>query len=71
MNASVYSTKSPTEKATTATTVETTTAKVARYLWAVTRLCMGWVFLWPFLDKLFGLGHETTAAHAWINGRIA
>ncbi len=40
----------------------------ARYLWALTRLCLGWTFLWPFLDKLFGLGHETTAAHAWING---
>src|SRR6202163_3784920 len=60
MNASVYSTKS--------TTSETTSAKATRYLWAVTRLCMGWVFLWPFLDKLFGLGHETSAAHAWING---
>ena len=47
---------------------EATTAKAARYLWAVTRLCMGWVFLWPFLDKLFGLGHQTSAAHAWING---
>jgi thiosulfate dehydrogenase [quinone] large subunit len=22
--------------------------------------------LWPFLDKKFGLGRETTAAHAWI-----
>lgn len=39
-----------------------------RYLWAVTRLCMGWVFLWPFLDKMFGLGHQTTSAQAWING---
>ncbi len=40
----------------------------ARYLWALTRLCLGWTFLWPFLDKLFGLGHETTTAHAWIHG---
>ncbi len=39
-----------------------------RYLWAVTRLCMGWVFLWPFFDKMFGLGHETASADAWING---
>jgi thiosulfate dehydrogenase (quinone) large subunit len=39
-----------------------------RYLWAITRLCMGWVFLWPFLDKMFGLGHETPTAKAWING---
>ena len=39
-----------------------------RYLWAITRLCMAWVFLWPFFDKLFGLGHGTTTANAWING---
>ncbi len=40
----------------------------AAYLWALTRLCLGWTFLWPFMDKLFGLGHETSVAHAWING---
>ena len=40
----------------------------ARYLWAVTRLCLGWTFLWPFLDKTFGLGHETPGANAWISG---
>jgi thiosulfate dehydrogenase [quinone] large subunit len=40
----------------------------ARYLWALTRLCLGWTFLWPFLDKTFGLGHETAAADAWIDG---
>ena len=39
-----------------------------RYVWAVTRLCMGWIFLWPFLDKTFGLGHGTQSADAWING---
>ena len=40
----------------------------ARYLWALTRLCLGWTFLWPFLDKAFGLGHETPSANAWIDG---
>jgi thiosulfate dehydrogenase [quinone] large subunit len=39
-----------------------------RYLWAATRLCLGWTFLWPFLDKAFGLGHETPSAGAWISG---
>jgi thiosulfate dehydrogenase [quinone] large subunit len=39
-----------------------------RYLWAATRLCLGWTFLWPFMDKLFGLGHETPSAGAWLNG---
>jgi len=40
----------------------------ARYIWAETRLCRGWTFLWPFLDKTFGLGHETERANAWIDG---
>ena len=39
-----------------------------RYVWAATRLCLGWTFLWPFMDKLFGLGHETASADAWLNG---
>lgn len=39
-----------------------------RYLWAVIRLGMAWTFLWPFMDKMFGLGHQTTSAQAWING---
>jgi thiosulfate dehydrogenase [quinone] large subunit len=39
-----------------------------RYTLAVTRLSLGWVFLWAFLDKLFGLGHETASKAAWING---
>ncbi|MFC7547831.1 hypothetical protein [Plantactinospora sp. GCM10030261] len=43
----------------------TTTA--ARAL-AVLRIATGFVFLWAFLDKLFGLGYATPAARAWING---
>ena len=38
------------------------------YVWALARLSLGWVFLWAFLDKTFGLGHDTTAAQAWIHG---
>jgi thiosulfate dehydrogenase [quinone] large subunit len=40
----------------------------ARYVWAITRLSLGFVFLWAFLDKTFGLGHETASADSWING---
>lgn len=29
---------------------------------------MGFIFLWAFLDKVFGLGFATIAAKAWING---
>jgi len=40
----------------------------AGYIWAATRLCLGWTFLWAFLDKTFGLGHETPSANAWLSG---
>jgi thiosulfate dehydrogenase [quinone] large subunit len=35
---------------------------------AVTRVLLGVVFLWAFVDKLFGLGVATPAARAWLNG---
>lgn len=34
----------------------------------VLRIATGFVFLWAFLDKLFGLGYSTTWSAAWING---
>jgi len=40
----------------------------ARIVWAAARLSLGWIFLWAFLDKLFGLGHQTKAAQAWLSG---
>jgi len=45
-----------------------TTGPVARYVAAALRLSLGWVFLWAFLDKTFGLGHETASKDAWVNG---
>jgi thiosulfate dehydrogenase (quinone) large subunit len=45
-----------------------TGAAALPYVWAVTRLALGWIFLWAFLDKLFGLGHETPSAQSWLNG---
>ncbi|GIF45072.1 DoxX family membrane protein [Actinoplanes xinjiangensis] len=50
----------------TATTGRTATA--TRYLSAGIRIALGWVFLWAFLDKLFGLGRSTPAANAWLDG---
>ena len=35
---------------------------------AVLRISTGFVFLWAFLDKTFGLGYSTPGAKAWING---
>nr|WP_230204906.1 hypothetical protein [Parafrankia elaeagni] len=37
-------------------------------LLTATRVSLGWIFLWAFLDNLFGLGHETPSAQAWVNG---
>jgi thiosulfate dehydrogenase (quinone) large subunit len=39
-----------------------------RYVAAGLRLGLGFVFLWAFLDKTFGLGYATPSARAWING---
>ncbi len=35
---------------------------------AVLRIATGLIFLWAFLDKLFGLGYATPGAKAWIAG---
>jgi thiosulfate dehydrogenase [quinone] large subunit len=47
-----------------AVTISPTAAK----LLAATRIATGFVFLWAFLDKLFGLGYATPDKNAWING---
>ncbi|MFG1611521.1 DoxX family membrane protein [Nonomuraea wenchangensis] len=51
--------------------METGTAGARRpvdYVWAVTRIAIGWVFLWAFLDKTFGWGFATPAERAWTAG---
>lgn len=32
------------------------------------RMSLGWIFLWAFIDKLFGLGFATTPDKAWLLG---
>jgi len=32
------------------------------YIWAVTRISLGFIFLWAFVDKMFGLGFATCRA---------
>lgn len=39
-----------------------------KILWLKLRLVMGLIFLWAFVDKLFGLGFATTKQNAWMNG---
>ena len=45
-----------------------TRAYKARYALAATRISIGWVFLWAFLDKTFGLGFATAREDAWVGG---
>ena len=49
---------------TTGTTGTTTAGRVT----AVLRIATGLIFLWAFLDKVFGLGYATPTERAWING---
>lgn len=35
---------------------------------AVLRVATGFIFLWAFLDKTFGLHYSTSSAKAWIHG---
>ena len=51
------------------------TSATGRRMLAVTRIALGFIFLWAFLDKTFGLHYATGAAVAegdpsvaWING---
>jgi thiosulfate dehydrogenase [quinone] large subunit len=41
---------------------------VATRVLAVLRVVTGFVFLWAFLDKTFGLHYATPSAKAWIHG---
>jgi thiosulfate dehydrogenase [quinone] large subunit len=41
---------------------------VAGKMLAVTRIALGLLFAWAFVDKVFGLGYATPSKGAWING---
>jgi thiosulfate dehydrogenase [quinone] large subunit len=47
---------------------EIVTSGPARRALAILRLATGFIFLWAFLDKAFGLGFSTKSAAAWIQG---
>lgn len=42
--------------------------KIEQYIWGFLRICLGWIFLWAFFDKVFGLGFTTAPDKAWIVG---
>jgi thiosulfate dehydrogenase [quinone] large subunit len=52
----------------TVTTTPPATNRGGHYALAVLRLATGFIFLWAFLDKTFGLGFSTPVDRAWING---
>ncbi|NTW22641.1 DoxX family membrane protein [Candidatus Falkowbacteria bacterium] len=39
-----------------------------KFVWPLLRILMGWYFLWPFIDKIFGLGFGTPAGKGWLDG---
>ncbi|WP_327730872.1 hypothetical protein OG250_38985 [Streptomyces sp. NBC_00487] len=49
-------------------TATTATITTTSYVFAGLRLLTGFVFLWAFLDKTFGLGYATQSGRAWIDG---
>ncbi len=42
--------------------------ETGRYLLAVVRILLGWIMLWPFFDKLFGLGFATPSGSGYVEG---
>ncbi|WP_028808445.1 hypothetical protein [Streptomyces canus] len=45
-----------------------TDARAYAFAFASLRLLTGFVFLWAFLDKTFGLGYATPSGKGWIDG---
>ncbi|MFJ9909592.1 hypothetical protein ACIRVK_43445 [Streptomyces sp. NPDC101152] len=52
----------------TAEATAASTTAVSAYVLAGLRLLTGFVFLWAFLDKTFGLGYATQSGKGWIDG---
>jgi thiosulfate dehydrogenase [quinone] large subunit len=42
--------------------------KTTKLTLGLLRLSIGFIFLWAFFDKIFGLGYATTPDQAWIVG---
>jgi len=57
-----------TTDATKATGAGAAARAVARYSWFAARIGMGFIFLWAFVDKLFGFGYATPADKGWVDG---
>ena len=42
--------------------------KNSQLVWEVLRIVLGWTFVWPFFDKVFGLGFATAPGKGWLDG---
>ena len=42
--------------------------ETGRYVLAVLRILLGWIMLWPFFEKMFGLGFATPAGQGFMQG---
>ncbi len=42
--------------------------KKLKFVMFLLRISLGWVFLWAFADKVWGLGFATKASDAWLAG---
>ena len=40
----------------------------SKYILALLRIGMGWIYLWMGVDKLFGLSFPTRFMHGWVQG---
>lgn len=68
-NGAVATPKTPTlTAAPTPTQPARTSTTIARYTTVATRIGLGFIFLWAFLDKLFGLGFATPTDKGWLDG---
>jgi thiosulfate dehydrogenase [quinone] large subunit len=65
MSSHIIADRSPAAGAITSTTSVGTLGGIGI---AALRIALGFVFLWAFLDKTFGLGYSTVAEKSWISG---
>ena len=63
-----YAAKESSLSRTSAAELSPTSHRVAMFGLLGMRLLVGFYFVWAFVDKTFGLGYHTSAAHAWLNG---
>ncbi len=42
--------------------------KNSQYFFAILRFALGWMLIWAFLDKTFGLGFATAPENSWLAG---